>query len=155
MDEGKFDARKRDGTRSPARASTRTHVFVADARDDANGPRWGARGCAFERHFAVDARAVDRRRPSVRARAMDFAGQRLSERLSAIGVGVGAAVSFAYGYTRGDYDGMIRLFFASVLVTGFITIPAWPFLYARNPVRWRESKPRANNGEKRRKKRRG
>lgn len=86
---------------------------------------------------------------------MDFAGQRLSERASAIGVGVGAALAFALGYAAGDYNAMMRVFFASVFITACVTVPPYAALYARSPVKWRKPRSERPGGGGRRNRRRG
>jgi len=85
---------------------------------------------------------------------MDFAGQRLADRASAIGVGLGAALAFGLGYAAGDYDAMLRVFFGSVVVTACVTVPPYAALYARSPVKWRKPR-RERAGDGRRSKRRG
>lgn len=88
-----------------------------------------------------------------RVRAMDFAGQRLAERASVIGVGIGAAFAFGLGYAAGDYDAMLRVFFGSVIVTACVTVPPYAALYARSPVKWRKPRSERPVGGRRSKRR--
>jgi len=67
--------------------------------------------------------------------AMDYDGQRRSER---DGQGIVAAVAvcaFVYGWVRRDYDGMLKMFWIGSAVACAWSVPAWS-RYRRKPTRW-------------------
>jgi hypothetical protein len=73
--------------------------------------------------------------PPTTSPAMDYDGQRRSER---DGQGIVAAVAvcaFVYGWVRRDYDGMMKLFWIGCAVACAWSVPAWS-RYRRKPTRW-------------------
>jgi len=73
--------------------------------------------------------------PPTTSPAMDYDGQRRSER---DGQGIVAAVAvcaFVYGWVRRDYDGMLKMFWIGSAVACAWSVPAWS-RYRRKPTRW-------------------
>ena len=66
---------------------------------------------------------------------MDYAGQRLAERVGLYIMSAFACAGFAYGYRVGSYRAMLALFASGCVVAIAVTGPAWG-VYRRNPVRW-------------------
>ncbi|GMH33471.1 hypothetical protein BSKO_01305 [Bryopsis sp. KO-2023] len=68
---------------------------------------------------------------------MDFAGQKLSERICVVLIMIGAVVSFGVGYVLADFSMMMKTYAGFVGVTFLLVGPDWPF-YNRDPIKWRE-----------------
>lgn len=74
---------------------------------------------------------------------MDFKGQKLSERISQLIVGIAAAFGFLVGYVLEDFGVMMKIFSIGVLVAFVVTVLDWP-MYNKNPVTWRRPKNSAS-----------
>ncbi|CAG8653651.1 24396_t:CDS:2 [Racocetra persica] len=65
----------------------------------------------------------------------DFEGQKLSEFISQITIGLFAIIGFAYGFHYQDLSATMKIYLGGIIITAFLTLPPWPF-YNLHPVQW-------------------
>ena len=66
---------------------------------------------------------------------MDWQGQKLAEMLMQVLLVASAVAAFLAGYVRGDFQLMLLVYAAGVVLTALVTVPNWPF-FNRNPLKW-------------------
>ena len=77
------------------------------------------------------------------ALAMDYAGQRLAERVAQVVMTAFTCAGFAYGYYAGSYRAMLTVFASGCVAATVASAPAWG-VYRRHPVRWASAPTKAN-----------
>ncbi|MDC1215370.1 signal peptidase complex subunit 1 family protein [bacterium] len=83
---------------------------------------------------------------------MDFAGQRLSERMYQICVVFFAIVGFILGYATGSFRTMMLIYGAGVAIAIFIAVPDWKY-FNQNPQKWLRAESRDKAGSTKAKRR--
>jgi signal peptidase complex subunit 1 len=77
------------------------------------------------------------------ALAMDYAGQRLAERVAQVVMTAFTCAGFAYGYYAGSYRAMLTVFASGCAAATVASAPAWG-VYRRHPVRWASAPTKTN-----------
>lgn len=75
--------------------------------------------------------------------AMDYAGQRLAERVAQVVMTAFTCAGFAYGYYAGSYRAMLTVFASGCVAATVASAPAWG-IYRRHPVRWASAPTKTN-----------
>jgi len=70
---------------------------------------------------------------------MDYAGQKLAERVLQVVIVLFGAIGWLYGYYIEDFFMTVKILCAGFVVATVLTIPPWPCLYRRNPLKWVQS----------------
>ena len=66
---------------------------------------------------------------------MDYRGQRLSELMYQVTIGIFGVVAFLVGYLAGSFRAMMLTFGAGVVLAIVIAVPDWPY-FNQHPQRW-------------------
>ncbi|WVZ87004.1 hypothetical protein U9M48_033707, partial [Paspalum notatum var. saurae] len=66
---------------------------------------------------------------------MDWQGQKRAEMLMQVLLVASAVAAFLAGYVRADFQFMLLVYAAGVVLTALVTVPNWPF-FNRNPLKW-------------------
>jgi signal peptidase complex subunit 1 len=77
--------------------------------------------------------------------AMDFQGQRLSERMYQICIVMFAILGFVVGYGTGSFRAMMACFGAGVVIAIVIAVPDWKY-FNQHPQRWLRADAREKQG---------
>jgi len=67
---------------------------------------------------------------------MDYAGQRLAERLLQLIMVLAGVVGWIYGYLIQDFSMTIKILGAGFILSFLTVMPPWPCLFRRNPLKW-------------------
>ena len=78
---------------------------------------------------------------------VDFRGQLRAERAYQVLIVGAAAVGFVHGFLRDSFDVTFYYWLAASLLAGLLTVPGWPWLYRRDPVKWLEALPAAEDAD--------
>jgi signal peptidase complex subunit 1 len=77
---------------------------------------------------------------------MDYKGQRLSELMYQVTIGIFGVVAFLVGYLAGSFRAMMLTFGAGVVLAIVIAVPDWPY-FNQHPQRWLSVEdPKAGKG---------
>jgi uncharacterized membrane protein YgcG len=74
---------------------------------------------------------------------IDFRGQLRAERAYQALILAAAAAGFAHGFATQSFAATFYWWLAASLLAGLLAVPGWPALYRRDPVRWLERLPSA------------
>ncbi|KAJ1029474.1 hypothetical protein NDA13_002721 [Ustilago tritici] len=78
---------------------------------------------------------------------IDFAGQRLADRLMQESLVAAAVISFILGYFLQNLQLCMLTSLASTLVIALVTVPAWP-LYTKHHVEWLPARTQDSDSKK-------
>jgi len=67
---------------------------------------------------------------------MDYAGQKLAEKILQTIIIVFGGVGWLYGFYIQDFYMTVKILGAGVLLATMLVMPPWPFMYRRNPLKW-------------------
>ena len=74
---------------------------------------------------------------------VDFRGQLRAERVYQAIILAAAAAGFAHGFASQSFAATFYWWLAASLLAGLLAVPGWPALYRRDPVKWLDRLPTA------------